>query len=187
MIDLSINNSELMYTFLNNNSQDAKLFEVMEDNNFRHVTDLSQEINAIAEMFKIMQKIFFYIALVMAMFVAFMIMNFISTSISYKKKEIGILRALGARKADVFKVFYFEGLIIGVISYLITITLIIIGVMLFNSFIQAEMATEVVLIGLGFRQIMLVALICFGTIFLASYFPVNKIASKKPIDAIRGH
>jgi ABC-type antimicrobial peptide transport system permease subunit len=116
-----------------------------------------------------------------------MIMNFISASITYKKKEIGILRALGARKLDVFKVFYFEGLIIGLISYFITISLMFVGVILFNSFIQSAMNTNVVLIGLTFRQIILVATICFGAIFASSYLPVNKIANKKPIDAIRNH
>jgi ABC-type antimicrobial peptide transport system permease subunit len=187
IVDETVNTADYMYTYLNNDNTDAKLFEIMEQNNFIHKTDLSNEISNVAEMFEIMQKIFFYIAIVMAVFVAFMIMNFISASITYKKKEIGILRALGARKLDVFKVFYFEGLIIGLISYFITISLMFVGVILFNSFIQSAMNTNVVLISLSFRQIILVATICFGAIFASSYLPVNKIANKKPIDAIRNH
>ncbi|PKK95834.1 MAG: hypothetical protein CVV59_01640, partial [Tenericutes bacterium HGW-Tenericutes-4] len=182
-----VSNADYMYTYLNNNASDTNLFLTMEKNNFRHYSTLSYEVYDISEMFSIMQKIFFYISLILGAFVAFMILNFISTSISYKKKEIGILRALGARKQDVFKVFYFEGLIMGVINYVVTMVLIGVGVTVFNSFIQNSMNTSIVPLALGVRSLVLVAVICFGVIFLSSYFPVNKIASKKPIDAIRNH
>ena len=180
-----VSNADFMYTYLNNNSSDTNLFLNMEENNYAHYTSLSQEIYNIYYMFDVMKQIFFYISLVLGVFVVFMILNFISTSISYKKKEIGILRALGARKFDVFKVFYFEGLIMGVINYIITMVLMSIGIIIFNSYVQTSMNTSVVAVALGIRSIVLVAIICFGVIFISSYFPVNKIASKKPIDAIR--
>ena len=117
----------------------------------------------------------------MVIIVMLLVMNFMSTSIIYKRKEIGILRALGARKIDMFKIFGSEGLIIS------SIILLIVGIVIFNQFIQNVMQTDVVVINIGVRQILLMAAICVVTIIIAGYLPINKIASKKPIDAIRGH
>ena len=47
-----------------------------------------------------------------------MLSNFISVSISNKKREIGILRAVGARSLDVFKIFFSESFVIGLICVL---------------------------------------------------------------------
>ncbi|WP_334330905.1 ABC transporter ATP-binding protein/permease [Candidatus Phytoplasma prunorum] len=58
----------------------------------------------------------------LTLFIFFMVFitvgQFIKKSIEFKKKEIGILRALGARGADVFKIFFSEGF---VIAFLISI------------------------------------------------------------------
>jgi len=55
-----------------------------------------------------MSKVFLYVGLVLAVFAALLFSNFISVSISQKKKEIGILRAIGAKGSDVFKIFFSE-------------------------------------------------------------------------------
>lgn len=48
-------------------------------------------------------------------FVALLLLNFITISIGRKKKEIGILRAIGARGVDIFKIFFCEsGVIVGI-------------------------------------------------------------------------
>ena len=47
---------------------------------------------------------------VLAVFAALLLFSFISASINAKKKEIGILRAVGARGIDVFKIFIVEGI-----------------------------------------------------------------------------
>ena len=53
-----------------------------------------------------------YVGLALAVFAGFMLMNFISTSSSYKKREIGVLRAIGARGKDVFSIFFSESFVI---------------------------------------------------------------------------
>lgn len=49
---------------------------------------------------------------VLAALSALMLFNFISASISAKTRDIGILRAVGGRGADVFKIFFSESSII---------------------------------------------------------------------------
>lgn len=185
IVSLTVNNSEFMYTYLNHERTDANLFKILDENDFTHNTTLSSGIYNISNVFGIVKTLFLYVAIVILVIVILLIMNFISTSINYKQKDIGILRALGARKTDVFKIFYFEGLIISSISFICSLMLILIGIIVFNDFIRDIMDTNIVLLRLGIRQILFVTLICFATFFLASYLPINKIAKKKPIEAIR--
>ncbi len=181
------NNRDYMYTYINNSISDKAMFEFMQEEGYKHSTSLSLEIYTMGSLFMLLQQVFFYISLILGIFVAFLILNFIATSISYKKKEIGILRALGARKPDVFKIFYFEGLIMGIIDYIISIILVYVGVELFNNSVKKTMSPNIVLVNVEIRQYLLMALVCFAVIFVASWLPIRKIANKKPIDAIRGH
>lgn len=70
------------------------------------------------------QGLYKYLLIVSLVFVLFAILlfsNFIGVSISYCKKEIGILRALGARSKDTLKIFTYESLIIGLISWILSV------------------------------------------------------------------
>ncbi|WP_341266797.1 FtsX-like permease family protein [Candidatus Phytoplasma fraxini] len=49
----------------------------------------------------------------------FLIGGFVKSTIKFKKKDIGVLRSLGARKIDVLKIFFIEGFIISCLVTLI--------------------------------------------------------------------
>jgi ABC-type antimicrobial peptide transport system permease subunit len=111
-------------------------------------------------------------------------MNFISTSISYKKREIGILRAVGARSSDVFGIFFNEALIIALINFALAIVGVFIGATALNGFLRNEYGLLVTLLSFGIRQISLVLGVSVFVAFLSSLLPVSLIAKKRPIDAI---
>ncbi|MDV3196164.1 MAG: ATP-binding cassette domain-containing protein [Candidatus Phytoplasma stylosanthis] len=67
----------------------------------------------------------FFLAFVILFISSFTIGGFVKKTIIFKKKDIGILRALGARRIDIFKIFFTEGF---VISLLITFLL---GIIIF--------------------------------------------------------
>ena len=129
-------------------------------------------------------KVFFYIAIVFAVFAAVLLMNFISTSISYKKREIGVLRALGARGSDVFGIFFNESTIIAFINFAFAAvaTFIVCGVI--NAKLIEQLGFDIVLLNVGIRQLLLILAVSWGSAFIASLIPVSKISRKKPIDAI---
>jgi ABC-type transport system, involved in lipoprotein release, permease component len=66
-------------------------------------------------------KVAFYVSLVFAAFSFFMMFNFISSSISARSAEIGVLRAMGAGKGMVAAVFSAESLITSLIASIISI------------------------------------------------------------------
>ena len=77
------------------------------------------ELDTVNETLAVFAKVFLYLGIGFAVFAAIMLSNFIATSISYKKQEIGILRAIGARSNDVFKIFFSESFIIAVVNFLL--------------------------------------------------------------------
>ena len=113
-----------------------------------------------------------------------LLFNYITTSISYKKREIGILRAVGARSSDVFGIFFNESLIIALINSVLA-TIISAGVIIFlNGYLRGQ-GLLVSLLGFGPIQIALILGVAVVAAFISTFIPVTRIAHKKPIDAIR--
>ena len=120
----------------------------------------------------------------LAVFSALMLMNFISISITYKKREIGILRALGARSFDVFGIFFNESFIIAFINFVLATVATFIASAVISDVLIKQLGIELVLLSAGIRQIALIFGVSLLVAFLSSLLPVYKIAKKKPIDAI---
>ena len=134
---------------------------------------------------EILAQVFLYIGIGFAVFAAFLLMNFISISISYKKREIGILRAIGARGFDVFKIFFNEAFIISFINFVISFIMAFGVCIMLNIIIRNNTGLQMTLLNIGIRQIGLMLGISVLVAILASALPVSRIARKKPIDAIR--
>lgn len=131
-----------------------------------------------------LRVVFLILGSVLAVFSALLMMNFIATSISYKKHDIGILRGLGARQIDVVKIFTFESLIIAAINIVLAIATTIPVIFLINQQVANTLDMDILLLGYTFRQFALTVLIAIGSALIASIIPVLNIARKKPIDAI---
>lgn len=129
-------------------------------------------------------KIFMYIGIGFAVFAGLMLMNFISTSISYKKREIGILRAIGARKVDVFSIFYNESLVIALMNFVLAALTTFATVFLVNKLLRENMGMNLTLLNFSLRQVGLLLGVSMLVAFISSLLPVYKIARKQPIDAI---
>ena len=61
-----------------------------------------------------------------------------------------------------------------------------VAVLLINHLIRSETGILVTILSFGLRQVLLLFAVSLLVAALASFFPVKKIASQKPIDAIRG-
>ncbi len=148
------------------------------------LNSVTYELDTVHEILLMMAKVFLYIGLGFAVFAALMLANFIAVSISYKKQEIGILRAIGSRSSDVFRIFFSESFIIAMINFVLSS----IGVGVATALVNWILRRNGILISVltfGPRQVVLLFLISLLVAALASYFPVRRIAAKRPIDAIR--
>jgi ABC-type lipoprotein export system ATPase subunit/cell division protein FtsL len=80
----------------------------------------SSDLSNIIGTYKALTIYILIISLVFVLFTFLLFSNFIALSISYCKKEIGILRAIGATSKDVIKIFGYESIIIAIISWLVS-------------------------------------------------------------------
>ncbi len=130
-----------------------------------------------------MSKVFLYVGLVLAVFAALLFSNFISVSISQKKKEIGILRAIGAKSSDVFKIFFSESTFIAVLCILISS----VASYFICGYLNVELAENIgaSLLVFGIPSFGMLLGIAAVTAVLATFFPVHSAAKKKPIESIR--
>lgn len=122
-------------------------------------------------------------AVVVGIFAALMLLNFIAATISAKRKEIGVLRALGARGVDVFKIFMSEALILAGLCFIIAGILGYFVCLIINNNIYA--VSGLVVLKYGFVNILLIFVIAMIISFAATFFPVLKEAKKPPVEGIR--
>ncbi len=146
---------------------------------------VSYELSVAHEILQVLAKVFLWIGVGFAIFAALLLSNFIGTSIAYKKQEIGILRAIGSRGNDVFRIFFSESFLIAAINFVLSATGTLIITLIINWAIRAETGLLITLLSFGIRQTVLLLLVSVLIAALASFIPVKRIASKRPIDAIR--
>jgi len=143
------------------------------------------ELDMVNEALLQLSKIFFYIGLGFALFAGIMLANFIATSVAHKKQEIGILRAIGSRSNDVFRIFFAESFMIAIINFVLA-ALGTFGVTtLINYILRQETGILITILHFGVRQIALLFAVSLFVAFVASFLPVRRIAAKRPVEAIR--
>lgn len=144
----------------------------------------SNDVLGLLQTISLLKKIAFYVALVFIFFTIILITNFMFSSISYRRKEIGILRGLGARSIDIAKIFLWEGILLASTSFLLT-SISLIGVTnLLNKIIMSGMSLILTPFILTPRQFIIILLFVFSIVVIASILPIMKIARQKPMDAI---
>jgi len=163
-----------------------KYCETYDENNVKFVVQngTTNILDMLEDIIVYAAKIFLYIAIGFAVFAAILLMNFISTSIAHKKREIGVLRALGARGSDIFGIFLNESTVISLINCALASIATFVACYFINIALLAKLGLDIVLLTPGIRQFALILAISWGSAFIASFIPSMKISKKKPIDAI---
>ena len=142
-----------------------------------------EQLGMFLSLIKTLQKVFLIVGLVVGAIAALFLLNFIAVSISAKRKDIGILRAVGARGSDVFKIFYAEAFIIALICFILAS----VGSFIVCFFLNKSLVKAVSMQLLNFGPIN-IALIFGVSIFvsvLATFLPVFFAAKKSPVESIR--
>ena len=136
---------------------------------------------------KVASKYLFIVSLFFSLFAILLLFNFIGLSITDNKKEIGILRALGTTKKDVSKIYGIQGLLIGFISYLLSILFVIIYAKGENNILlegSLKNVFNVKLFGISFMPLLFMFIFFVVVVLLSSVSVSRRISKMKPIDAI---
>ena len=106
------------------------------------------------------------------------------TSVLERTKEIGVLRALGARKKDITRVFDAETCILGVFSGLLGVSIAALGTIPINAVIYSMTELE----GVAHLQLLhALALVAISTILtmLGGHIPARMASKKDAVEALR--
>ncbi|MCH5161543.1 MAG: ABC transporter ATP-binding protein/permease [Clostridiales bacterium] len=127
---------------------------------------------------------FLIAGLALALFAFLLMFNFISASITAKKKDIGILRAIGARTTDVFKIFVSEALIIALICFAIS-TLGTFGLCILLNGMLLDSSIQINMFVFGPISVLAIFGIALVTALVSTLIPVGIYSRKPPIASIR--
>lgn len=105
------------------------------------------------------------------------IMNIMYANVTERTKQIGIMRAVGAKKSDILIQFMAESTILSVLGGAAGLTIAWILVQIMRFFFPAELNLLAVVLAIGVSSII-------GIFF--GVFPARRAANLTPIDAIRG-
>ncbi len=140
------------------------------------IAEQTEILNAIASIFSVLNIVLIAIAAISLIVGGIGIMNIMYVSVVERIREIGIRRALGARKNDILIQFLTEAVLLslfgGVLGLLVSF-LIVLGI---QRFFPAYIDLQSVLLALGVSS-------AIGIIF--GVFPAKKAADLSPIEAIR--
>jgi len=112
------------------------------------------------------------------------IINTMTTSVMERRREIGIMKAVGAKNSDIFLQFFIEagllGLIGGIVGVVIGINIGIFGTLAINNFIGATTTPQI--------NLWLIFGALLGSFIIGSIsgiVPAMKAAKQHPVDALR--
>lgn len=140
------------------------------------VIEATEILNAISSIFNILNSVLVAIAAISLLVGGIGIMNIMYVSVTERIKEIGIRRALGARKKDILYQFLIESVILSLFGGILGVLLAIVITLMIQSIFPAYVSPESVLLAVGVSS-------AIGIIF--GVFPARKAANLSPIEAIR--
>jgi len=106
-------------------------------------------------------------------------------SVVQKRREIGILRAMGATRGQVLRVFLLQGAMVGAGGSLLGVGLAVVMVQLFTHFVRGSDGLPLFSITLPPQTALGVALIASVCGVLAAIAPARRAAALDPAQAIR--
>lgn len=143
----------------------------------------------------LMSSITNIINIVTALLVAFVSISLVVSSIMIgiitfisvleRRKEIGILRSIGASKADIRRVFNAETLIVGALAGLLGVGVSVLVTIPANIYVADRFGVQDIAT-LPVSAGVILVVISMALTFLAGLLPASKAAREDPVEALRG-
>ena len=140
------------------------------------VIESTEILNAIGSIFSALNLVLVAIAAISLVVGGIGILNIMYVTVTERIKEIGIRRALGARRADILSQFLVEAVVLSAFGGFLGLSLAILIVAAIHNIFPATITWQSMVLAMGTSS-------GIGIIF--GVFPAKKAADLSPIDAIR--
>jgi ABC-type antimicrobial peptide transport system permease subunit len=149
--------------------------------------DIIYSVKSAKMILLLLSSVFGGLAVLMTIFVSLIIYNYMIVSIQLKQKNIGIMRALGAKKKNIFLIFYSESIILAAINIVIALFGSFIASLSINYFlIKGYLKFSFSVLSYGIFNISAIVILALIIASLSTIPPILKFSKKQPIDIIKG-
>jgi len=142
-------------------------------------------LNSLSNTLNQSKTIVLSLGIVFAVLSAAIFINYISTSVAFKKKEIGILRALGAKKGNVVSIFLYEALFISLVTFVISSVLAVTGTIFINTLLTNMSGIAISILTFEPIAFAYMGVVSIGIGLLATLVSTISLLKKKTIDIVR--
>lgn len=181
-------NKETISIYFNEENKEEleHIFNEFPNSNSKFVSEtvFTKTINDVSKVVSKISTIALYFSIGFLALAIILFMFFTISSIKLNKKNIGILRALGAKVTDIYKIFYLENFLMGMFAFAFSSIITYISCGVANNLISKNLFLNIKPI--IFRVELIYEM--FGIIILimtiSFILPIFKIAKTKPIETI---
>lgn len=185
----SVNGIELRINDIDNSDNEKQRIKQLLGNTYRVSTwyDLHEDLYSVMKVER--WTAFTVLSLIIAV-ASFSIVGSLTMTVMEKKRDIGILKAMGTKNSGIMKIFMFEGILIGIYG---TIIGTILGLAICIAQIKLKFypldsmvySIDALPIDLRYTDFIYVSICALAISVLASLYPALRAARQEPIKAIR--
>ncbi len=114
-----------------------------------------------------------------------MFSNFVNVVIANRKKDIGIIRAIGGSRGTVFLLFFMEGIIFAALVSVLALVASVSATFIMNGMLVKGMVEGCRLLIFPWWSFAVIPISSFIVMLAATYFPIKRIGKRMPVDVIR--
>lgn len=154
-----------------------------------YFTDWSEPNKALWEALKLEKRVYFIVLLLLIMVASFSIVSTLVMMVMEKRKDIAILKAMGAKNSQVLRIFLMQGILIGALGTIVGTILGYLGCIALREYgfeIQETVfSLSTVPVHMIPSNFMLVAIAAFIITSLAGVYPALRAGATRTADILR--
>ena len=176
-------NSHTLQELLSNLNFQVTFLNVGE-NPYEVSSNMISITNEVSTLYNTLKKGISFLALAFTAFTFLLLLNIVDDTVRYSKKEIGVLRALGTSKKDIFKIFAIETSTITLLSYILSFTGWFILITCLNNWYSSIYSAKAIAFYTSIYTPILTLLLSLGLALCITLLMLEHVNKLKPIKLI---
>ncbi len=177
--------TKMLVAINNGNADDVEtLIDTVYDGGFGLQAEYIGQYNDVFAFLSTFKAVILAISIVMSLVILMLLYSFIASSITLTRKNIGILRALGAKKADTFTIYALEGFAVTIISIILSVVILLIAGPIVNAILSGYYGTYLAVLNIKWFVYLITAALATVVTVFSIVLPIRKYNNISPIEAI---